>query len=238
MKKIFVRNGSRRRKGNTITFIKTVLEKLPQDEFLIEYHFPQDFKISSCKGCGKCFEKASCVINDDLSVLQSKILQADLLVIASPVYLHYMTADLKRILDRCSWWTHTLRLQGKPIVVLSTCDSNGHKEVVNALGKIMTYMGGNVIASVNASRYPDKLNNYVWLATIAQKINERIKKYISLPLQSNDFLEAYFKVLRNDIIIKDEFLQAHNIENKEVDYWKKTGMIHFESFQKYLSTKK
>ena len=238
MKKIVVLNGSRRKKRNTTTFIKAILEKLPKEEFLIEYIFPQDFRISLCKGCGNCFEKANCIINDELSILQHKILESDLFVIASPVYLHYMTADLKVILDRCSWWTHTLRLQGKPVIVLSTCDSNGHKKVINALGEIMTYMGGNVIASVNASQYPNKLNDFIWVEAIAEKINERIFKYTSLPLESNDFLEAYFKVLRKNTIIKDKFLQENNMENEEINYWKKTGMIDFESFHEYLLSKK
>lgn len=234
MKKILVLNGSRRRQGNTITFIKAILEKLPEEKFAIEYIFPQDFKISLCEGCAKCFEKAKCVISDELFILQNKIMECDLFVIASPVYLHYMTADLKKILDRCSWWAHTLRLQGKPVVVLSTCDTNGHQKVVNALGEIMTYMGGNVIASVNASQYPNQLKNDTWMESVANKINERIIKFVGLPPQSNNSLEVCFKGAKDNIIIKDEFLQQHNIENEVVNYWKKTGMINFKNFREYL----
>lgn len=237
MKKILVLTGSRRKKGNTITFIKNILKALPNENFVIEYIFPQDLRISLCEGCGNCFETTKCIINDDLYELQQKILASNLFVIASPVYLHYISADLKIILDRCSWWTHTLRLQGKPVVVLSTCDSNGHKKVINALGEIMTYMGGNVIASVNASRYPNKLNNTDWMRAVARKISERIVKYIELPPQSNEFLEIYFKGLRQNIIVKDSFLQQHNLENEEINFWKTTGMIKYDNFQDYLLSK-
>lgn len=78
---------------------------------------------------------------DDISLLENKILSSDIFIVASPVYLHYMSGDLKMILDRLSWWAHTLRLQGKPVVVLSTNGSNGETSVTEPLSEIMTVMG-------------------------------------------------------------------------------------------------
>ncbi|WP_271327993.1 flavodoxin family protein [Lactococcus muris] len=139
MKKIFILNASRRRKGNTTKLISSVTEKLK--DFDIEIAHPQDFNIKTCLGCHKCFIKAGCVQRDDLPLLEEKILSSDLLILASPVYLHYMTGELKVILDKLSWWAHTLRLQGKPVVLLSTCSTNGQDTVIKPLGEIMNYMG-------------------------------------------------------------------------------------------------
>ena len=75
----------------------------------------------------------------------------------------------KNNIDRCSWWVHTLRLQGKPIVVLSTCDCNGYRTVIEPLSEIMTFMGGNVIATANGSQIPNQLNNEQWLNSISDK---------------------------------------------------------------------
>ena len=91
MKKIVALFGSRRKNGNTVSFVKAILGYLPKDECDIEYIFPQDFKISPCIGCGNCFEQIQCIAKDELYILQKKILDSDLLIVASPVYLHYMS---------------------------------------------------------------------------------------------------------------------------------------------------
>ncbi|MFD2386801.1 flavodoxin family protein [Enterococcus rivorum] len=168
---------------------------MSQSEFIIEYLFPQDFKIRPCIGCQQCFIRTRCVQKDDLSLLQEKILSADLFVIASPVYLHYMTADLKLILEKSSWWAHTLRLQGMPVVILSTCGTNGHHTVINALSQIMNFMGGNVIAKSNAAQFPDQINNERWLKEVASEITHRIIKYTDKHPQSNKYLEQVFVTL-------------------------------------------
>lgn len=236
MKRITVLNGSRRKNGNTATFVKKILDNLSADEFRIEYIFPQDYTIMPCSGCGSCFNNIRCVNDDGLTILQNKILTSDLFIIASPVYLHYMTADLKLILDKCSWWTHTFRLCGKPSVILSTCDSNGHKTVLNALSDIITYMGGNVIATANASQIPPQLNNEKWLNSVATEIAKRIEKFAYLPPQSNAFLEKYFVSMREVMLTRSEFLKKRGVINGEVNYWERTGMVNFKSFAEYLST--
>lgn len=234
MKNIVALIGSRRKNGNTATFIRTILDGLTEEGYFIDYIFPQDFQISPCVGCGNCFSATECVIKDELPLLQKRILDSDLCIVASPVYVHYMTADLKRILDRCAWWVHTLRLQGKPVVVLSTCDSNGHRTVIEPLSEIMTFMGANVIATVNGSQVPNQLNNPTWLSSISEEIKRRIKKYIELPPQSNVFLEKNFNSMKQCMIWKNEILKGKKIENKELDYWRENGMLEYQSFSDYI----
>ena len=93
MKKIFVLIGSRRKNGNTIKLAKTITKKLDRNSFEIEYAMPQNYTIKPCIGCNNCFIDARCSIKDDIELLQKKILNSDVFIIASPVYLHYMTAD-------------------------------------------------------------------------------------------------------------------------------------------------
>ena len=57
-------------------------------------------KINGCLGCRKCKETGSCVWKDDADDILEKILNADILVFASPVYFYSITAQLKLILDR------------------------------------------------------------------------------------------------------------------------------------------
>lgn len=237
MKKIFVLVGSRRKQGNTIKFVKSIIQELDKNKFEIEYAFPQDYNISHCVGCHSCFINNRCISDDDTEILQKKVLASDLLIIASPVYLHYFTADLKLFMDKASWWTHTLRLQGKPVVILSTCGSNGFNTVIKPLGEIMAYMGGNVIATANAAAYPNQINNLEWLKDVSSKIAQRIKKYIKMPPKSNIDIEKIFPITKACVMQQADVNGMDDVKFCEYEYWKKTGMIEYDSFGQYLKIK-
>lgn len=234
MKKVFVLIGSRRKEGNTIKLAKKITENLDRIDFKIEYAMPQDYIIKPCVGCNNCFINTKCSIQDDIELLQEKILNADVFMIASPVYLHYMTADLKLILDRLSWWAHTFRLQGKPVIVLSTCSSNGFTTVLEPLSNIITFMGGNVIATANAAELPNQINNEEWLDEVSQEISNRITKFAYLPPQSNSSIEKVFSNSKILIAEQEKFSKNSNIELGEYKYWRETGMLKYGTFKDYL----
>ena len=239
MKKIIILNGSRRKNGNTTKFINCIINKLPKNKYEVEWIFPQDYNIMPCTGCNLCFTKIKCILNDDIELLQNKILNSDLFIAASPVYIHYMTADLKRILDRISWWTHTYRLQGKPVIIISTCSSNGFDTVLTSLSNIITFMCGNVVAISNASELPNQINNNSWLDEVSLEISKRIEYYINIPCKSNKFIEKYFSNMKILMLKRNEFYNSTKEykEDRELTYWKETGMLYSDSFENYLKLK-
>lgn len=237
MKKIFVLNGSRRKNGNTIKFIKNIMNYVDNELFEIEYAFPQDFKIKPCSGCHQCFIDTRCSVKDDLNLIQEKILSADVFIIASPVYMHYMTADLKFILDKLSYWAHIFKLQGKPVVVISTCSTNGHNSVIDPLSNMMKLMGGNVIASANAAQIPNQIRNETWLAKVSKEISSRIQKYAFLPIQSTTYLDNIFKITKSSILEQEQASTEYGFVAGEVEYWKETGMLKCNTFSEYLNKK-
>lgn len=59
--------------------------------------------IAPCTGCVACGYEGPCVQHDDMDALRDKILAADMLVLATPLYYYGMTAQLKTVIDRfCS----------------------------------------------------------------------------------------------------------------------------------------
>ncbi len=62
-----------------------------------------DNKVAPCIGCNGCFksENNTCVQKDDMIGIYEKMKQADMLVIASPVYFYGLSAQVKAIIDRC-----------------------------------------------------------------------------------------------------------------------------------------
>ncbi|KPG69955.1 flavodoxin family protein [Enterococcus sp. RIT-PI-f] len=236
MPKVVVLIGSRNKRGATYAFSRKLVDSLAIERYETEYLFPQDFTIKPCLGCARCFLLTRCVQKDDLLSLQKKILDSDVLIIASPVYLHYMTADLKLILDRSAWWSHTLRLQGKPTVVLSTCSSNGQTSVTKPLSEIMTWMGANVIATANASKLPDQLGNEQWLQSVGKVIADRIEEACQNDPQSNRFLEEVFQNTKRSMESQRNAIEDSEITLGEVEYWEDSGMFYYDTFQEYLTS--
>ena len=57
-------------------------------------------KINFCIGCLKCQELGKCVINDDANAIAEKVLNADVVAFATPIYYYEMAGQMKTLLDR------------------------------------------------------------------------------------------------------------------------------------------
>lgn len=231
MKSITIVNGSRNKSGNTQKFIKTILDKLKSNEWIYEWVFPQDYKILPIY---ETFTQQYDENSDDMKIIQNKVLESDLLIIASPVYIHSMSSDLKLIIERISSWAHTLMLQGKPVVVLSTCESNGFDKVIRPLSELMTYMGGNVIATSNASLI-NEFNDPKQLNRIAIEISDRIENSTNCPPQSNKFIEKNFFIMKSIIQerIEQRKLNKQPLDDEE-SHWISENMMKYNTFSSFL----
>lgn len=237
VKKVLALIGSRRKNGNTAKFVNSICEKFDSSEVEKEIIFPQDLSLRPCLGCNECFINACCDLEDDMVSLRDKILKSDAFIIASPVYIHNISADLMLILERISWWTHILCLSGKPVVALSTCSGNGFDTVISLLEKYLTMMGGNVIVKKNASEFPHQIHSNEWLKQTSQEIYEEMNKYLQLPPQSSRMLERAFEINKSRIMEQMAYEDEHNVELGECRYWRESGMIGFNCFQDYLDYK-
>lgn len=56
--------------------------------------------ISYCKACYACKGTGSCIIKDDMAQILQKMIDADVIVLASPVYFYSIDAQLKALIDR------------------------------------------------------------------------------------------------------------------------------------------
>lgn len=57
-------------------------------------------KIGFCMGCLTCQNTGHCVIKDDAVEIEDKVLHADVVVFASPIYYYGMSGQMKTLLDR------------------------------------------------------------------------------------------------------------------------------------------
>jgi len=56
--------------------------------------------ISGCHACMKCRDTGRCVLSDDMQPLFQQLREADCIVLGSPIYFYYMTAQMKAFTDR------------------------------------------------------------------------------------------------------------------------------------------
>ena len=113
MKTVIV-NGSPR-KGNTLTAINAYVEGAGKAQE-IEVINADRLNISGCKGCGVCQCTNGCVAKDDTNTTIDKIVAADMVIFATPVYWWGMTAQLKLVIDKC--YFRGVLLKGKKIGVV------------------------------------------------------------------------------------------------------------------------
>ena len=101
MKKILAFNGSPRPTGNTSHLLEQFVQGARQNSVEPEIIHPQKLNLDFCTGCLRCNILRRCsIIGDDWSELSSKILDADVLVFAAPVYFHHVPAPMKMMMDR------------------------------------------------------------------------------------------------------------------------------------------
>ena len=101
--KILALNSSPRKdRGGTALLLNTFLEGAKEAGAEIDLVYVDDLKVNSCLGCFTCWVKTpgQCVHKDDMADLLTKYQTADVLILATPVFVDGMTSTLKAVLDR------------------------------------------------------------------------------------------------------------------------------------------
>ena len=98
--KIIAIYGSPRRKGNTATLLKKAIEGARDAGADVEEIVLRDLKISPCLEIYGCLQAGECAIKDDFQMVRDKILHAQGLILASPVFFYAVSAHTKMLMDR------------------------------------------------------------------------------------------------------------------------------------------
>jgi putative NADPH-quinone reductase len=57
-------------------------------------------QIAFCRGCFACSKLGQCVIDDDVNDIMKKVMHADVVVWATPIYYYEMSGQMKTLIDR------------------------------------------------------------------------------------------------------------------------------------------
>jgi len=106
-KRVLVLSSSPRRGGNSDLLCDQFVNGSKEAGHHTEKIFLKDKKINYCTGCGTCIDKGkSCSQKDDMAEVLDKMVEADVIVMATPVYFYTMCAQMKTLIDRtCARYT-------------------------------------------------------------------------------------------------------------------------------------
>lgn len=99
-KKVLIISGSPRKGGNSDLLCDQFLPGAKEAGNQTEKIFLRDKKIGYCTGCGSCYISHKCVQKDDMAEILEKMITADVIVMATPVYFYTMDAQMKTLIDR------------------------------------------------------------------------------------------------------------------------------------------
>lgn len=92
--------GSPRRGGNTELLLEKALQGAESEGAEVERVYLTDYAITPCKECHGCDQTGHCVIPDDMQKIYPKLLEADIIILASPIFFYGVTAWAKALIDR------------------------------------------------------------------------------------------------------------------------------------------
>ena len=99
-KKVLIISSSPRKGGNSDILCDAFAVGAKEAGNEVEKVRIADLKIGYCTGCYACQNTGKCAIKDDARSVIDKMLTADVIVLASPVYFYSICAQLKALIDR------------------------------------------------------------------------------------------------------------------------------------------
>ena len=100
-KKVLIISSSPRRGGNSDTLCDQFMQGAADAGHAVRKIFLRDKHVNYCVGCGVCTTGKPCSQKDDAAEIIEAMLDADVIVMATPVYFYSVSAQLKTLIDRC-----------------------------------------------------------------------------------------------------------------------------------------
>lgn len=209
-------------KGSTYQIAHRLAKKL--DGRITEFFLPRDFD-AFCVGCTACFTEAEtkCPHYEKLRPITKAIDEADVLILASPVYVYHATGAMKALLDHYGWRWMVHRPEesmfSKQAVCISTAAGAGMKSTNRDMadsifwwGVAKNYKYGVAVAETSWERVDEKkkLKIEKKLSALARKISNQ-----QGCVKPSAKTKLFFTVMR--------LVQKHGWNPADMDYWKDKG---------------
>ena len=167
--KILVITGSPRKNGNSNTLAEHFICGAKEAGHEI-VRFDAAFKdVHPCIACNKCGMNGECVFKDDFEFVRKHIVDAGMVVFATPMYYFGISAQIKAVIDRFYAINGSIHVPKKAALLMTYADNNKRKEkaITDHYEILLDYLGwsdvGKVIApgvwpvgAVNHTKFPEQ----------------------------------------------------------------------------------
>ncbi len=137
MKNVLILSGSPRKGGNSDLLSDEFMRGAKEAGHEVTKINVADKKIAPCRACYACKGTGKCAIKDDLADILQAMIDADVLVLASPVYFYSIDAQLKAVIDRTvARW---LEVKDKEFYYIATCADTEKESIETTLACFRGY---------------------------------------------------------------------------------------------------
>ncbi|MBE5996051.1 MAG: flavodoxin family protein [Lachnospiraceae bacterium] len=144
-KKVIIISGSARKGGNSDLLCDEFLKGAAEAGNEVEKIRLAEKKIAGCIGCMACKKNDGvCVFKDDLPGIVEKVIDADVMVMASPVYYYAVNSQTKAFIDRT--FARLPDIRDKEVYFILTCTDDEHavNEALHDLRSFVHFLPGAV----------------------------------------------------------------------------------------------
>ena len=208
-------------KGSTYNTARLLAAKLGGS--INEFFLPVDFNFF-CRGCGACFnDETQCPHFPHLEPILRALDDADVIILASPVYVYHVTGAMKSFLDHCAfrWMVHrpSEKMFSKQAVCISTAAGSGTKSTNRDMADSLFFWGVPKIYSLGFN-----VRETSW-DKVSPKIRSKIEEkttalYLEIKKNHRNVkpprkTRAFFNLMRK--MHKRGWVKA------DIDYWHQHG---------------
>lgn len=118
--KIVMLTGSPHKSGTTSVLADSFCDGVLESGSSVERFDTAALDINPCTGCGYCrSNEGKCIHADDMEMIYKQLVEADVVVLASPLYYFGFTAQLKSAIDRFYAVNPLLRERCRDLYIIS-----------------------------------------------------------------------------------------------------------------------
>ncbi len=215
--------------GNTSIMIQMMKPVFASEGIDLEEICLAEKRIEYCVGCGVCMEKGRCWRQDDHGEIVAKLLAADGVVLASPVYFKHVTAQMKAFIDRSLAYGHKPRTTWKPGMAISVSAGMAETATANYLAGTLRAYGAFSVGTLTAIAVDP--GSFIGIDAVearakdlAHDLSRAIKEKRRYPVSDSDLFYYLFMgdlVRRQKDFMRDDF-----------KHWEESGL--YNGFEAYV----
>jgi multimeric flavodoxin WrbA/putative sterol carrier protein len=215
--------------GNTSQMLAMLGDALAQEGFDLEEICLSQHRIEYCVGCALCLQQGACWIKDDHKGLMNQLLEADAVILASPVYFRNVTGQMKTFLDRSLGYGHRPRGTWKPGLAVCVSAGWGETMVAQYLSQVLRVFGAFAVGQLTAiavgpGGFLGRDAVAARAADLAHYLARAVREARRFPATDQDL--DYWNFIGGLVRENREFMKA------DYEHWQKLGIM--ESFESYV----